>query len=931
MFTNSPSAHRRAQQILLAALLLCSYCASAVESLSGYVDQSFNSQGWFVGPFRGANERLSSSAENGAGVLVAVGTFGTTDTRCVSARFNNGVFVGGPELMLDAVTSESCSKIVALTNGEFRVIGFGIDSATGLFTGFTIALNADGTVNEALHPQGLELINPLIPWRLSTERTVLNAGTLDNQGRLLAVGRIIDSATNHTRGLIVRFLADGSLDSSFGVDGSYPLADFNPPFVVPASVTTDSDGRIFVGGFTVNPGFPDVGVIFRLLEDGQPDVSFGSGMNAIGRTGGGGRGFFDRCYRVRDLQIDSAQRISLGCAPDPSGAIPGPILQPGVLRLLANGQPDTSFSGDGYVELLPANSSVGSVNDPPRLAMRTNGQIIAGATVLRASSNPDPQDMVLTRLNVNGSTDTSFGENGLHQSNFRFSATNPPTNPDGFNDSLVELRLDARERVVLTGSLNRNTDTLGVVARLGMADPEVHAGFFDPDYNFQGYRVERLGFSGLGPRRSTYATNLALDDQGRILLLGNIALATTPSSGLCGLVRFNGAVSDPSFATSGRRAISLVPGGSTFCNVVKTRADSSILVAGGFVLPNNFVSGALVKLFDNGSLDTSFQGDGVLDTWTDLGFSSKQISALVRDMVIDAQGRTVLLLQGSAIGAQDNAFRCGFGALNDSCGVLVRLLPDGSLDTSFSDDGMRLLISSTNPSRLSVESMTIDQNGRILVAANEGSSSADYAAALYDVPADGAPNSYVNLRTSATCRGTSTITVDIENARLLNCFIQGNQKESVLRLLPNNNLDLNFSVGGLRQIEFGFGTFASITRIQSQADGSMIIIGAHTNFTDWVSTFGQRDIGVLKLSRAGVGQNFGAREPLLRLPNRVGYWSETPVASVLQGDGRVLIAATLEDVTPPTPTNDATELLLIRLGNPQPVPLPDPILADGFE
>jgi uncharacterized delta-60 repeat protein len=931
MFSMSFFAHRMAHLCLLASVLCCAPSARAVEQLSGFVDQSLDGQGWFFGNFRGPNERLSASAENDAGMMVSVGTFGTTDTRCEIVRHKNSTFTGGPELVLDAVTSESCSKVIALASGEFRVIGSGIDASTGLFTGFIVALNADGTVNDSVHPQGLELINPLIPWRLSTERTTVYAGALDAQGRLLVLGRISNSANNTIRGLLLRFLPGGTLDTSFGVEGSYPLADFNPPLVAPSSVTTASDGKIFVAGFTSNQGFPDVGIIFRLLEDGQPDLSFGAGMNAIGRNGGGGRGFFERCYRVRDLQLDSAERMILGCAPDPSGAIPGPILQPGVLRLLANGQPDLSFSGDGFVELLPAGSSVGVINDAPRIALRTNGQIVAGATVFRASTHPDPQDIVVTRLNANGSTDGGFGFNGLHQSNFRTSPSNPPQESDGLADTLLDLRLDARERVVLTGSVTRTMETYGLVARLGMADPEQHAGFFDPDYTTQGYRTEYISVSGLASRRGTFATDLALDASGRALLLGNIGLATTPTSGVCGIARYNGGQPDTSFSGGGRRTISLVPGGSTACNALAARADNTVLVAGAYALPNTRITGALVKLFENGLLDTSFQGDGVLDTWNDLGFSTKQISALFRDIVIDADGRTVLLAQGFAIGSQDNAFRCGFGAIDDACGVLIRLLPDGSLDTSFSEDGMRLLISSTNPSRLFVESMTIDQNGRILVAGSEGSINADYSGVLFDVPADGAPNSYLRLRSSASCLGTSTVSVDIENARWLDCFIQGTNRQSILRLLPNNNVDLNFGVGGLRQVEFGFGSAASIRNIQPQPDGSMIVIGTHTNFADWISTFGSQDIGVRKFDRSGTSVfTFGAREPL-RLPNRVGYWSETPVASVMQADGRLLIAGTIEDVTPPTPSNDRTEMLLIRLGNPQPVPLPDPVFADGFE
>jgi hypothetical protein len=80
MFSMSFFAHRMAHLCLLASVLCCAPSARAVEQLSGFVDQSLDGRGWFFGNFRGPNERLSASAENDAGLMISLGTFGTTDT-----------------------------------------------------------------------------------------------------------------------------------------------------------------------------------------------------------------------------------------------------------------------------------------------------------------------------------------------------------------------------------------------------------------------------------------------------------------------------------------------------------------------------------------------------------------------------------------------------------------------------------------------------------------------------------------------------------------------------------------------------------------------------------------------------------------------------------------------------------------------------------
>jgi uncharacterized delta-60 repeat protein len=779
----------------------------------------------------------------------------------------------------------------------------------------------------------VRLLEADFSWRGPDEQTLLNSATLDAQGRVLAVGRVINAADGSNHGLVVRLLEDGSPDPGFAVEGSRPLADYNPPRVLGVSVALDSSGRVHVLGITSNPGVPDVGVLFRLLDDGAIDTGFGIGMDAPLRTGGGGRGFVRQCYRVGGLLLDAEDRMLLGCQPDFSGATPGPIVEPGVLRLLASGQPDTSYSGDGYLELVPAGAP-GSLLQAPRLALGANGELVVGSTLWRGSSNADPQDILVARLRADG-TFTSFGLGGGHESHYTVDLWR---SSDGRNDELGELRLDARDRVVLTGSqidpLAAGATRTGLIARLGMADPERHAGFLDPDHSTRALRIDEVS----GPRRSTFTEDLRVDADGRAVIIGTLYLETSPVSTVCGISRLlPDGQPDASFAGNGERGLSLVAGGETYCNAVQPLSAGGLLLAGarGGVA----AGGVVVKLREDGSLDTGFWGDGVLDSGSELGLNARQIRVRFSAVRQDPQGRIVLLGNGVATGPQDPQLRCGFDQPNDECAVLVRLLADGSFDTGFGNGGLQVLVSPTNPSRLRVSGLAFDQGGRLLVAGSEGSMPSDESAVLFDVADDGqGPRNAIRLRSSTGCRfAGSALAVDAKNARLLGCSLSGGGG-AVLRLLPNNAPDLDFGLGGLVAIDFdpaSAGDGASVVAVLPQWDASVVVVGTHTQGAPWAAAFGDADLAVTKLDPSGARvdyPDFGALGGTrLRFPDRPGAFDEYPATAVQQVDGRVLIAGSLVDARPGVPQQDNTRMFLTRLGNPQPAALAPEVFRDGFE
>jgi uncharacterized delta-60 repeat protein len=122
---------------------------------------------------------------------------------------------------------------------------------------------------------------------------------------------------------------------------------------------------------------------------------------------------------------------------------------------------------------------------------------------------------------------------------------------------------------------------------------------------------------------------------------------------------------DPSFGGDG--TVTTAFGGDHLASAVSMQPDGKIVVAG---FPNTAGSGhdfALARYHANGTLDTSFSGDGKV--LTDFGGSEGGAHAVA----IQPDGKIVVAGVSNASGSYDFA--------------LARYWPNGTLDTSFSGDG----------------------------------------------------------------------------------------------------------------------------------------------------------------------------------------------------------------------------------------------------
>lgn len=238
------------------------------------------------------------------------------------------------------------------------------------------------------------------------------AVAIQPDGKIVAMGRS-QTAGNPRVAIVVRYNTDGSVDTTFGVDGV--VTDTTNMSITDGFL--QPDGKIvIVGNDTTNTFFQ----LIRYNSNGTLDMTFGTNGVVIGPVGNG---------QVVDIQIDGKivvagtnqitglfqvvryltnGTIDVIFQPGPSGDVYGIAIQangqvlaigynfttniPGLIRYNTNGTLDSSYVVTG----LPDERFFNIVLQP-------NGQAIVGA------NNVAENQIWIARVNTNGSIDTTFG------------------------------------------------------------------------------------------------------------------------------------------------------------------------------------------------------------------------------------------------------------------------------------------------------------------------------------------------------------------------------------------------------------------------------------------------------------------------------------------------------------------------------------------
>jgi uncharacterized delta-60 repeat protein len=215
-------------------------------------------------------------------------------------------------------------------------------------------------------------------------------------------GKVVIGGRKNSLVFVGRMNSNGSLDTTFDTDG-YASASYTGKTVAVSAMVVRSDGQIDVGGRTVPTGSSTGNVmITQFQSNGAADTTFDSdGRVELPQS--------DPFNLIATLiERPNGKLLAAGQLSNASG--------PTILQFNATGSLDTTFGGgDGIVQL---NVGGGLGYSAYGIALEPGGRVIVSA-----ARDTDPTSTInnapaLFALNVNGSSDTTFGVSGVATTSF---------------------------------------------------------------------------------------------------------------------------------------------------------------------------------------------------------------------------------------------------------------------------------------------------------------------------------------------------------------------------------------------------------------------------------------------------------------------------------------------------------------------------------
>lgn len=275
-------------------------------------------------------------------------------------------------------------EAVALAgNGSIVVAGFGTEYPGGFYSAAVVRVLSDGTP-DATFGSGGQVLTPVGP----ASSTALGVA-LSSSGYVVTGGQTLDAQGFLKDMFLVRYKANGTLDTNFGTGGKVVL-DVGGQDVFGA-LGLQSDGKIVITGSSV------VGVerrltVVRCSSSGSVEVK--KQFPFSNPVSGG-----PSAAHGSALVQDSAGRwIVAGYMTQGASGPPWPTQRMVVLRLNADLSIDSSFAGGSGI--------FGALGEAKTLALQSDGSVIVGGTTISEDK------VAVTRLTPSGALDLTFGNAG---------------------------------------------------------------------------------------------------------------------------------------------------------------------------------------------------------------------------------------------------------------------------------------------------------------------------------------------------------------------------------------------------------------------------------------------------------------------------------------------------------------------------------------
>lgn len=700
----------------------------------------------------------------------------------------------------------------------------------------------------------------------------VNALKLQSDGKILAAGFSLNGTKNNFA--LVRYNADGSLDTSFGLNGKV-TTDLGSASEAQA-MAIQTDGKIVLGGFVLT-GIKSKFALVRYHRDGTLDTAFGVGgqvTTSVGSTSGSGG-------KMRALVIQSDGKIVAGGF---SFLSQNDFT---LSRYNTNGALDTTFGTGGVVRTDFGGSELNG------LALQTDGKIVASGFA-GGLTNPGLRDFALARYSVNGTLDMSFGTGGkvsvienraqeskslLIQANGKILAGGYSANPSNNDFALARFNSD--------GSLDTTFDNDGkVTTTIGSGSEQVNSLHVLSDG-----KIVAVGYSSNGTDN-------------------DFALARYNANGTL----------DTAFDGDGKLTTAIGSGADEARGLL-IQSDGKI-VAGGFTLSSLRTDFALARYNTDGSLDSTFDVDGSLTTT--IGDGNDEIKA------IGVQSNGNVIAAGSAFGVAGNLNNDFALARYNSGGILdgrtstaigtkddiaqalviqsddkivvggvafmtstndfalVRYLADGTLDTTFDTDGK--LTTAIGTGNDAINALALQGDGKIVAAGtafigvNNNFALARYTSAgVLDTTFDGDGKLSTAVGTGSSFGKAVQVQSD---GKILVAGMASNGSDfdfALVRYNTNGSLDTTFDTDGMVMTPVGSGhDVANAMMIQS--DGKILVVGGTITGTP---------AGVFSIVRyntdGSLDSGFGLGGIVTAVIGDAGNNDSQALAVLAQSDGKIVV------------------------------------------
>lgn len=548
--------------------------------------------------------------------------------------------------------SNSISTLVIQKNGKIIVAGDRI-----LFR-----YNSNGTPDNSFNGNGQMIISGFA-----------NAVAIQNDDKIVICG--IYTINGNDYGFTVsRFKTNGSLDNTFSDDG-IQITNLGGSNDIATSIAIQNNGKIIVGGFTGN-GINNNFAIVSYNTDGSPDINFSGDGIQITDFGSSN----DYCNSI--IIQNDGKILALGTTINVDN------YSVAATRYEPNGNIDHSFGLNGKLVYSIKQGSTFFTSS----AVQKDGKIVAAGY----SWNGQNYDFALARYNINGSLDNTFSGDGMQMTDFGVT-----------DDKANAITIQSDGKILLAGTSGDN---------FAMSRYNIDG---SADVSFNGNGIQTTDFGTID-----FATSIVTQKDGKILAGGTV-LARYNSDGALDL-SFNG----NGYITNISNSIALQSNGkivtvskfyvnrynvdgstdNTFGNFagvqflfdgnggsnqwlaesVAIQNDDKIVIGGtyGYDYRGQHDQLAVIRLNNDGTNDYTFNGGNSI-------ISGVNKISWGTSVVIQADKK--IILGGYSYNGSSDDF------------TLARYNSDGSLDNSFSVDGIQTIMVSGSQDRIT--SLALGFNG----------------------------------------------------------------------------------------------------------------------------------------------------------------------------------------------------------------------------